>query len=101
VHCGCHRRRAGRARTINASPKSINGWKGAVRATETRACAAAGPSTMAVDGRARWGRISARLQNHGRTRLGRRRPHGRFCGGDDGGDGAVGLSPGAKGAGTA
>jgi hypothetical protein len=35
----------------------------------------------------------------GRTRLGRRRPHGGFCGGDDGGDGAVGLSHGAKGGG--
>jgi hypothetical protein len=37
----------------------------------------------------------------GRTRLGRHSPHGGFCGGDDGGDGAVGLSPSAKGAGTA
>jgi hypothetical protein len=37
----------------------------------------------------------------GRAWLKRRRPHGGFCGGDDGGDGVVGLSPGAEGAGTA
>jgi hypothetical protein len=37
----------------------------------------------------------------GMTRLGQRRPHGGFCGGDDGSDGVVGLSPGVKGAGTA
>jgi hypothetical protein len=37
----------------------------------------------------------------GMTRLGRHRPRCGFYRGDDGGDGAVGLSPGAKGAGTA
>jgi hypothetical protein len=39
-------------------PEIHHGWKGTVRATETRACAASGPSTMVIDGRARLGRIS-------------------------------------------
>jgi hypothetical protein len=105
VHCGRHRRRAGRARTINASPKSINGCKGAVRAT-TGACAAAGhhgrrwKGAMGEDFGAEEDFGGCRTMD-GRTRLGRHSPHGGFCGGDDGGDGAVGLSPSAKGAGTA